>query len=213
LKETEQYEAALREAEPLVAGVKFIWGRAKDDEYLRQIVPMVLKDPEFLKAMEIIAKFTRRLFERLYPDEPVPDIYFTFDPRFYGRYNIYKNQTTLFLNPLLLFRLGASKASKFSHLKPSKKSYETYIAEHWTGQFLATIAHEITHQRVQAHDEDFAGELTELMGLMDAMGWKTNTQAWISKRLARMVSAMSTLSRYLEGYEELFQVEGLKERD
>jgi hypothetical protein len=213
LKETEQYETALREAEPLVAGVKFIWGKAKDDEHLRQMVSLVLKDPEFLRATEIIAKFTRRLFERLYPDKPVPDIYFTFDPRFYGRYNIYKNRTTLFLNPLLLFRLGKSKASEFAHLKPPKKTRETYIAEHWTGQIFATIAHEITHQKVQAHDEDFAGELTELMGLMDAMGWKTNTQAWVSKRLTRMVDAMSTLSYYLEGYEQLFQVEGLKESD
>jgi hypothetical protein len=213
LKETEQYETALREAEPLAAGVKFIWGKAKDDEYLRQIVPMVLKDPEFLKATEIIAKFTRRLFERLYPDDPVPDIYFTFDKRFYGRYNIYKDQTTLFLNPLLLFKLAVSKASKFYHLKPPKKSYETFIAEHWAGQFLATIAHEITHHTVRAHDEEFAGELTELMGLMDAMGWKTNSLAWVSKRLEKMISAMSTLSRNLAGYEELFQVEGLKERD
>jgi hypothetical protein len=213
LKETEQYETALREAEPLAAGVKFIWGKAKDDEYLRQIVPMVLKDPEFLKATEIIAKFTRRLFERLYPDDPVPDIYFTFDKRFYGRYNIYKDQTTLFLNPLLLFRLAVSKASKFYHLKPPKKSYETFVAEHWAGQFLATIAHEITHHAVRAHDEEFAGELTELTGLMDAMGWKTNSLAWVSKRLEKMVNAMSTLSRYLEGYEELFQVEGLKGSD
>jgi hypothetical protein len=213
LKETEQYETALREAEPLAAGVKFIWGKAKEDEYLRQIVPMVLKDPEFLKATELIAKYTRRVFQRIYPDDPVPDIYFTFDPRFYGRFNIYKDRTTLFLNPLLLFRLGAAKASKFAHLKPPKKTYETFVAEHWAGQTFATIAHEITHQKVHAHDEEFAGELTELMGLLDAMGWKTNTLAWVSKRFERMVSAMSTLSRYLEGYEHLFQVEGLKERD
>jgi hypothetical protein len=48
---------------------------------------------------------------------------------------------------------------------------------------------------------------------MDAMGWKTNSLAWVSKRLEKMVNAMSTLSRYLEGYEELFQVEGLKGSD
>jgi hypothetical protein len=66
---------------------------------------------------------------------------------------------------------------------------------------------------VPAHDEEFASELTELMGLIDAMGWTTNTQAWVSKRLEKLVSAMSTLSRYLGGYEHLFQVEGLKERD
>jgi hypothetical protein len=108
LKETEQYETALREAEPLVAGVKFIWGKAKDDEHLRQMVSLVLKDPEFLRATEIIAKFTRRLFERLYPDDPVPDIYFTFDPRFYGRYNIYKGKSPFSLTPAA-FQVGGAE--------------------------------------------------------------------------------------------------------
>jgi hypothetical protein len=213
LKETEQYEAALREAEPLAGGVKFIWSKAKDDNNLRQAVSEVLKNPEFLKATKILANFVRRLFERLYPNDPVPDIYFTFDPRFYGRYNIYKGRTTLFLNPLLLFRLGVRLASKFIRLKPPNKDYDTFYAEHWAGQTLATVAHELIHHKVQAHDEEFAGELTTLTGLADAMGWKTNTLAWLSKHLEKVVTGMGKLSYQLEGYENLFQVEGLKERD
>ena len=213
LKETEQYETALREAEPLTAGVKFIWGKAKGNDYLRQLVQRVIENPDFLKATKIMANYIRRLFQRLYPDKPVPDIYFTFDPRFYGRFNIYQDQTTLFLNPLLLFRLGASLASKYTHLKPPKKTYETFVAELWAGQFFATIAHEVTHQEVPAHDEDFAGKLTEYMGIIDAMGWKTNSLAWVSKHLERIIFTMETLSRNLGGYEHLFQVEGLKERD
>jgi hypothetical protein len=51
------------------------------------------------------------------------------------------------------------------------------------------------------------------MGVLDAMGWTTNSQAWLAKRFEKVVSAMGTLSRYLEGYEHLFQVEGLKESD
>jgi hypothetical protein len=213
LKETEQYEAALREAEPLAAGVKFIWSNAKDDDYLRQTASEVLKNPEFLKATKILANFTRRLFERFYPNDPVPDIYFTFDPRFYGRYNIYKGKSTLFINPLLLFKLGVQKASEFIHLKPPNKDYDTFYAEHWAGQILATVAHEIIHHKVSAHDEVFAGELTTLTGILDAMGWKTNTLAWLSKHLEKVVTAMGKLSYQLEGYENSFQVEGLKERD
>ena len=213
LKETEQYEAALREAEPLAGGVKFIWSKAKENDYLRQLVQKVIKNPDFLKATKLIANYTQRLFQRLYPDKPMPDIYFTFDPRFYGRFNIYQDHTTIFLNPLSLFRLGASLALKYAHLKPPKKTYETFVAEHWAGQIFATIAHEVTHQEVPAHGEDFASKLTEYTGLIDAMGWKTNSLAWVSKHLEKIVFTMESLSRNLRGYEHLFQVEGLKERD
>jgi hypothetical protein len=45
------------------------------------------------------------------------------------------------------------------------------------------------------------------------MGWKTNTLAWLSKHLEKVVTDMGKLLYQLEGYENLFQVEGLKERD
>jgi hypothetical protein len=215
LKETEQYETALREAEPLTAGVKFIWGKAKDDERLKQTVSSLLKHPDFLDATRIIANYTRRLFQRLYPNDPVPDIYFTFDPRFYGRFNIYKERATLFINPLMLFRLGVKMAMKYLHLKSPAKTAEAFYAEHWAGQTFATIAHEITHQEVRAHDEEFAGELTRLTGVIDAMGWKTNSMAWVAKRYEKVLGMMGTLARQLdvEGNEHLFQIEGLKESD
>jgi len=57
------------------------------------------------------------------------------------------------------------------------------------------------------------GELTALMGALDAMGWKTNSQAWLAKYYEKVLSMVETLSRLLEEQGDQFRVEGLQEAD
>ena len=51
------------------------------------------------------------------------------------------------------------------------------------------------------------------MGVLDAMGWTTNSQAWLAKHYEKVLDMMGTLSRLLEGQEDQFHVEGLQEAD
>jgi hypothetical protein len=51
------------------------------------------------------------------------------------------------------------------------------------------------------------------MGALDAMGWKTNSQAWLAKYYEKVLSMVETLSRLLEGQGDQFRVEGLQEAD
>jgi len=69
------------------------------------------------------------------------------------------------------------------------------------------------HHKVRAYDEEFAGKLTALMGALDAMGWKTNSQAWLAKYYEKVLSMIETLSRLLKGQGDQFRVEGLQEAD
>jgi hypothetical protein len=48
------------------------------------------------------------------------------------------------------------------------------------------------------------------MGALDAMGWKTNSQAWLAKYYEKVLSMIETLSRLLEGQGDQFRVEGCK---
>jgi hypothetical protein len=45
------------------------------------------------------------------------------------------------------------------------------------------------------------------------MGWKTNSQARLAKHYEKVLDMMEGLSKLVEGRENLFCVEGLKEKD